>query len=212
VQTNAATLTVEKDGSFDLRLNVREAENNADPVLSDDLLIARARELTKQLSFVGGQNLRVGMVRDLNENAGTAGSIGEARVAEKTIIFDQTINGLSFIDPKAGHLEITFGARSGQVKRVRNTLKPIQAAPTGNATAQTQVMSQQEARQQAIAEFNKTASNTNGKTSSAEIVEGSEDVGYQMIDGKAVLVYRALLKSSADSSLRPFLAVIPLQK
>jgi hypothetical protein len=204
VRTNAVNLTVEKNGNFELNFNAKEEENESAPVLSDASLISRAQSMAAQLSFIDGQSLRVGMVRELNENAGTAGAIGQARVTEKTVIFDQTINGTPFVDAEAGHLEITFGARSGQIRRVRNTVQAIRAATTA---AQSALMSQDEARQRAIADFSAAAG---VNASAAEIVAGSEQVGYVMMEGRAVLVYRALLKTRGIDGSRQFQAVVPL--
>jgi hypothetical protein len=206
VRTNALTLTVEKNGHFELNFNGNDDADDTAPVLSNESLIARAQSLASQLSFIDGQNLRVGSIRELNENAGTAGAIGQARVSEKTVVFDQTINGTPFVDAEAGHLEITFGARSGRIKRVRNT---VQAIRTASLATQSALMSQDEARQRAIAEFS-VAAGINA--AAAEIVQGSEQVGYAMMQGRAVLVYRALLKTRGVEGNRLFQAVVPLAR
>lgn len=211
VRTNAATLTVEKNGNFELILDVKEDENNTEPAMSDEALIARAQEMVGELNFIDAGNLRAGMIRDLNENTGSENFTGQARVTEKTIIFDQTVNGTPFIDPEAGHLEITFGARTGQVKRVRNTLQKIVIPSPDNLTQSSLVMSREEAREVALGEFRKAASANTALSSSVEIVDGSEAVGYQIIDGKAVLVYRAHLKSSVVAG-RPSQILVPLVK
>lgn len=212
VRTDALTLVVEKNGNFELMLNTPEQESDTDAGLSDELLIARAEQMADQLSFIEGQYLRVGVVRDLYENAGTGGSEGEERVMEKTIVFDQTINGTPFIDPEAGHLEITFGARTGQVKRIRNTLKAVRVATSDDEVASARIMALDEARQAALAAFRRAAGDRDEITSSAEMTQDSEAVGYQMIDGKATLVYRAHIKSSAVPGMRPFQAIIPLAR
>ena len=117
----------------------------------------RAQRRARQLSFLKDQHLRIGMVRDLSENAGTDGYQGETRVTEKTVILDQMISGTPFIDPEAGHLEITFNARSGQITRVRNTLQALQPVRSSNARAAAQGMTLEEARAAALAAFQQTA-------------------------------------------------------
>ncbi len=212
VRTDAADLVVEKNGNFELTFKSEGEEKATGDVLADDALIARAQELAGQLSFINGQTLRVGMIRDLNENTGTEGIQGEAQVTEKTIVLDQTLNDTPFIDPEAGHLEITFGARSGQLKRVRNTLKAITISKVEGQTASAQTMSLDEARQSAMATFGQAVDGNAAMVSSAILAAESEAVGYQMIDGRAVLVYRALISSSAAPGMRPFQAIIPLVK
>ena len=218
MRTNAMTLAVEENGNFELFLNTLEEESVTDEeettryVMEDEPLIERAQQIARQLSFLKGQDLRVGMIRDLNENTGTDGYQGEARLTEKTVVLDQTVSGTPFIDPEAGHLEITFSAQSGQPKRMRNTLKAIQAVGVMDGRAEAQVMTLEEARQAALAAFQQAAGNSRRMTSSAEIMADSEAIGYHMIDGKAVLVYRAYIKSAAMASMRPFQAIIPLVK
>ncbi|MGH9839113.1 MAG: hypothetical protein ACREEM_10045, partial [Blastocatellia bacterium] len=212
VRTDAADLVVEKNGNFELIFKNEGEEKATGDVLADDTLIARAQELAGQLSFLDGQTLRVGMIRDLNENTGAEGFQNEAQVTEKTIVLDQTVNDTPFIDPEAGHLEITFGARSGQLKRVRNTLKAITISKVEGQTASAQPMSLEEARQSAMAAFGQAADSNAAMVSSALVAAESEAVGYQMIDGQAVLVYRALISSSAAPGMRPFQAIIPLVK
>lgn len=211
VRTDAATLVAERNGNFELRLDTKEDAPAAAEVLSDEALIARAEELVGALSFTNGQNLQVGLIRDLNDNEGAAGFTDAARITEKTVVFDQMLNGTPFIDPEAGHLEITFGARTGKVKQVRSTLKAVTAVANTDAATQ-RVLSISEARAAALGAFNKAADSQTLLTAAAEVVEGSEAVGYQMIDGQAVLVYRALIKSAAAPGMRPFQALIPLSQ
>ncbi len=212
VRTDALTLVVEKSGAFELLLNHKQEEAESNTVLSDESLVARAEQMIDQLSFIKKQELRAGVIRDLNENAGADGFEGEERVTEKTVVFDQTINGAPFIDPEAGHLEITFSARTGQVKRVRNSLKAIKVEVSDDVAAAVQVKSYEQARQAALAEFERATGGNAAAVSSTEIIEDSEAVGYQMIDGQATLVYRAHLRSSAYPGMRPFQAIIPLVK
>jgi hypothetical protein len=219
VRTSAMMLAVEENGNFELSLNTPEEESytteeetDTETVMSDESLMERAQRIANQLSFLKGQRLRVGSIRDLNENMGTDGYQGDVRVTEKTVVLDQTIRGTPFIDPEAGHLEITFSAQNGQAKHVRNTLKAIQPVQARDGRAAAQVMTLEEARQAALAAFQQGAGNSMRRTSSAEIIAASEAIGYQMIDGKAVLVYRAYIKSAAMAHMRPFQAIIPLVK
>jgi hypothetical protein len=218
VRTNVMTLAVEENGHFELFRHIpeeaaatTEEETDTEATLSDTLLVRRAQRRAALWSLVPGQALRVGMIRDVHENTGTSNYQGQARITEKTVILDQTIDGTPFIDPEAGHLEITFNARSGQVTRVRNTLQVLQPVPA-RAQAARQVLTLEEARQVALGTFQHATGSHLRSTASAEVLADSEDVGYQMMDGKAVLVYRAHIKSADQSGMRPFQAIIPLVK
>ena len=218
VRTKAMTLAVEESGHFELFRNIpeeaaatTEEEADTEAKMSDTLLVRRAQRRAALWSFLPGQALRVGMIRAVHENTGTSNYQGQARITEKTVILDQTINGTPFIDPEAGHLEITFNARSGQVTRVRNTLKVLQPVST-RARAGVQMLTLEEARQAALGTFQQATGSHLKSTAPAEILTDSEDVGYQMIDGKAVLVYRAHVKSAVQPGMRPFQAIIPLVK
>jgi hypothetical protein len=206
VTTNAATLIVEANGSFELTLNRDNSEAQAEAVLDDNELIERARALTSDLRLSEGFELRPGLIRDLVENTGSEPNDNQARVAEKTVIFDQVLGGVPFVDPDAGHLEITFSARGGQVKRIRHTLRNVMvvnqeaAAPKSLAAA----------RQEALAAFHAAASAPGGPQAEAEVVAESEQVGYHMVNGKLTLAYRAVINNRSLPGSRPFLALVPL--
>lgn len=208
IETPGATLVMEANGNFEVALKTLAPGNDQQEVLPDATLITRATELAEQLSLLKGQALTVGLIRDLNEaGGGSNGAPASARVVEKTVVFDQMIDGLPFIDPQAGHLEITFDARSGQTRRVRSTLQQIEAVSVSNAASAGKPLSVEEARTEALAKAELRAQATQ-----LEIVAGSEAVGWQVLDGKVVPVFRAEIKNPGQQFGRPQLVVIPMIK
>ncbi|MBI1760472.1 MAG: hypothetical protein HYR56_03455 [Acidobacteria bacterium] len=207
IETPGATLVMEANGNFELALKATATPNNDQQiVLGDDELIRQARELAGQLSLLKGQELTVGLIRDLNESGGGNAATLAARVVEKTVIFDQMIDGLPFIDPQAGHLEITFDARTGQARSVRSTLQQMDTAKLADA-APTQQLSVEDARYEALSKAQLQA-----KAGQLEIVAGSEATGWHLLDGKIVPVFRAEVKDPNQQFGRPQLVVVPLIK
>lgn len=208
VKTNNATLIVEKNGNFEMLIDPSDDVAARDSEVSDQELMSRATDIAAQLSVLRGQQYRIGMIRDTKESGGFEGFAEAARTVEKTIIIDQTIDGVAFIDPDAGHLEVTFDARNGQATRVRSTLRrlrgPVETVESEMETSLEQV------RQTALQRFGTSAKPD--ATQSLEVVPESEAIGYQMIDGRAVPVYRALIKDPNFELSRPQLAIIPLVK
>jgi hypothetical protein len=209
VKAENATLAVEANGNFELLLDTDETTDKGENEVEDQELIRRANDLAGELSVLKGQEYRVSMIRDTKESGGFEGSTLATRTVEKTIIIDQLIDGVAFIDPEAGHLEITFDARSGQATRVRSSLRQIKttAAETSESVQETSLA---QVRQAALQRFaGSVPANSELKL---EVVPDSEEVGYQMIDGKAVPVYRALVNTANSTFSRPQLAIIPLVK
>lgn len=209
VKTNNATLIVEKNGNFELMMEPSNTTNVTESEASDEKLISRATEIASQLRVINGQKYRVNMIRDTQESGGFEGFTDNTRTVEKTIIIDQVIDGVPFIDPEAGHLEVTFDARNGQTTRVRSSLRQITATPitaTENIAETTLEQLRQAARQR-FAGSAKTEA-----VQALEVIPESEEIGYQMIDGQAVPVYRALIKNTNFTLGRPQMAIIPLGK
>jgi hypothetical protein len=209
VKAENATLAVEANGNFELLLDTDDTTDKGDNEVEDQELIRRANDLAGELSVLKGQEYRVSMIRDTKESGGFEGSTLATRTVEKTIIIDQLIDGVAFIDPEAGHLEITFDARSGQATRVRSSLRQIKTA-VAETSESVQETSLAQVRQAALQRFaSSVPANSDLKL---EVVPDSEEVGYQMIDGKAVPVYRALVNTANSTFSRPQLAIIPLVK
>lgn len=203
VTTDAATLVVEPNGSFEMTINRPGAEQQGEAVLEDDDLVERARTLVGNLGLDKGFELRPGLIRDTMESSGSEAVQGATRLTEKTVIFDQVLNGVPFVGPEDGHVEVTFSARGGQVTRLRNSLRPVVASKQEAAAAPKTLVA---ARHEALEAFHAAAS----AQAEAEVVPETEAVGYQMVDGKLTLVYRAVINNRSEPGSRPFLAVVPL--
>jgi hypothetical protein len=211
VNANNATLVVEKNGNFELMIQPTDSPTASEAELSDEALIQRANEIAGQLSILNGQKYRVGLMRETKESGGFEGFTDNTRTVEKTVIIDQTIDGVPFIDTEAGHLEVTFDARNGQTTRVRSSLRRITAAIESVESGEE--VSLEQVRRSAIQRFAAPARRGSRNAAPAmEIVPESEAIGYQMIDGKAVPVYRALVKDPNFELSRPQMAIIPLVK
>lgn len=208
IDTPGATLVMEANGNFEVALKTAAtASDDQQPVLSDEEVVRQAQEFATQLSLFKGQSLTVGLIRDLNEGGGGGnGTTRAPQVVEKTVVFDQMIDGLPFIDPQAGHLEITLDARTGQARRVRSTLQQIEAVNL-SAAAPTKPLSVAEARTAALAQAELQAQATQ-----LEIVAGSEALGWQVLNGQVVPVFRAEVKDPSVQFGRPQLVVVPLVK
>lgn len=210
VTTDAATLVVEANGNFELTIDRPQAETQGEAVLEDEDLIERARGLADTLGLGKGVELRPNLIRDTMENGGSEAGEGTPRVAEKTVVFDQVLNGVPFVDPEAGHLEVTFSARGGAVTRLRHSLREVRASKHGAAQESAAPKTLFAARHEALQAFHAVASKPGTQQAEAEVAPESEAVGYQMIDGRPTLVYRAIINNLADPGSRPFLAVVPL--
>ena len=209
VKTEHATLLVEQNGNFELLMESSDIPAVGNDEVSDEELISRATNLAGQLSVLNGQKYRVGMIRDTKESGGFEGFTDTTRTVEKTVILDQVIDGVPFIDPEAGHLEVTFDARNGKATRVRSSLRRITsaAATTTESTVETSLEQLRQAARQRFAGSTRLEA-----AQSLEVVPESEAIGYQMIDGQAVPVYRALIKDTNFTLGRPQMAIIPLGK
>ncbi len=213
VETKAGVLVVEPNGNFELRLNTPSSTGVQGKSISDDELLNKAESVAKQLNFAKGFDLHPGLVRDTMENGGSKNYKDKANIVEKTVILDQVIDGVPFIDPNAGHLEVSFDANSGNIKQVRSNLQKLQPATKALAFRSVQAphLTLDDARQEAL----KLYANQGGNLRSAQnlqIAPNSESVGYQVIDGKAVPVYRAEIKDVNQATARPRLAIVPLIK
>ena len=213
IKTNNGTLVIEQNGNFELLLDPAETTVSNENEVEDRELIRRASDLAGELSLLKGQEYRVSMIRDTKESGGFEGFTGETRTVEKTIVIDQLIDGVAFIDPEAGHLEITFDARSGQATRLRSSLRQIKttSAETTESVVETSLEQlRQTARQRFIAATKTAGQQTSDAALEADITLEGEQIGYQMIEGKAVPVYRTLVKSASSQLNRPQLTIIPL--
>ena len=206
VLAQGMSLIVEKNGNFELSIEQSNLQDG-DGKTADEDLVAKAQGIASALNLTDGQDSQVGMIRDLNENGGFEGFQSTAHVVSKTVVIDQLINGVPFIDPEAGHLEITFDAQTGQVTRVRSTL--VKLAPetslTDVAAAHTSVADARAAALQSL-----TTAGTPAQT--MQVVSNTENVGFYLIDGKAVPVYRAQFKDTQFEFGRPLQALTPLVK
>ena len=208
LETEGASLVVEPNGNFELLIKGAASEDTSDVQVSDDDLISRAQEIAEQSSFIRSHEFEVGLIRDLNENGGSEGLQDMPNVVEKTVVFDQLIDGLPFIDPEAGHLEITFDAQTGEAKQVRSTVQALEVSSRA-AAVQATTLSIEQARLAALKLFSKPEGQR-GAQQNLGIVPSSEAVGYHLIDGKVTPVFRAEIKDSNEQFGRPKLAIIPL--
>lgn len=207
VKANHATLVVEQNGNFEMMIEANPDLPVSDDEIADSELIHRASELAAQLSVLQGQEYRVSLIRDTKESGGFEGFTAPERTVEKTIIIDQTINGVPFIDPDAGHLEVTFDARNGQTTRVRSSLRRLSAAVEGfTPRTKTSVAQLRLAALQSVGSSAKL-----NATESLEVVPETEAIGYQMVDGQAVPVYRTQIKDPNFELSRPQQVIVRLQ-
>jgi hypothetical protein len=202
IKTPAVTLVVEPDGDYTLFVDKAAPRGDARE-LPDSELIERARNIVETLRLAEGKKYEFGLVRYSNENSGSASSPqGTPRIYERTVVFDQVIDGMRFIDPDAGHIEISFDALTGSVRRINGTLRSI-VPSSGEVPASVAVMSIEEAREQAL-------KSVSGER--FEVITGSESVGYQILNGEAAPVYRASIYNPNEPSASPRQAIVPLLK
>ena len=123
------------------------------------------------------------------------------------MIFKQVVNGLAFNDPQAGHLEVSFHPQTGQLTRLRNSLKRLAVTAEQNVNGKRQTVVA--ARAMALRQVN-TAARTRKEVAQFEMVADSESVGYSMVDGKVTPVYRVILQNTAIPGSRPQEIMIPL--
>ena len=214
VVTESSTLTVDSDGDYELRINRPTGKTGGAPAGDDESLVARARQIVEQFGLAGNSDYRFNDMRYLAENqADVSSAPGEARIVERTVVFDQVIGDLAFIDPDAGRLELTFSADDDQLVGIRSTVREV--IPTyEKATEETPGRSLDELR--SIALHSLTRSPVPGPTGSPksverlEIDETSERIGYRIIDGHAVPMYRAILSHPNQATGKRREAVVPL--
>jgi hypothetical protein len=164
-------------------------------------LIETAKKVVEELNLNEGKEYEIGLVRYLNENSGSADSPENTpQVSEETVVFDQMINGMRFIDPDAGHIEISFDARTGKIRRIRVTMRSI-IPSSEEIPATSGIRSVEQAREQALQSI---------AGGGGEVILGSESLGYQMLGGKATPVYRARLSDRNHPSNIAQQAIIPL--
>lgn len=214
VLTEESTLIVDSDGDFELRLDRPARAKSGQALSDDDALIDRARQIVDQFGLAGDFDYQVNDVRYLAENYETrSGGQGDPKIVERTVIFDQVIDGLPFIDPDAGHVEITFSAEDDEVVGIRSTLREVVPAYE-KALNEIQPRSLDKLRE--IAMHTATASpvpRANGMPKSVErldFVENREAIGYKVIDGLAVPVYTALIANPSAAGSKMHEATIPL--
>lgn len=221
VRTKALTLTVDADGDYELVLTGASQRTPARTGTQDDeALVERARSLIAEFNLSDGVEIRFSAVRHTGVNAAAKGTTpGDGRIAEKTVIFDEVIDGLPFVDPDAGHIEITFDATSGVVKGVRSSVREPrgiqeQAAGAGGGSPAIAIW---EAREMALSSVQQTAAPAEDQAEAQveithAIEPGSEEVGYYMIDGKAVPVYRTVVVAEQLPEARPREVIVPLAR
>jgi hypothetical protein len=212
VHTPDLELMVEADGDFELHF-VQDglAVPASGPVVADDALIGRAEAIVGQFHLAGASAYQASEIRYLNESHGTEGAAASVPViVEKTVILDQVVDGLPFIDADAGHLEITFDAVDQRVLRVRSSLKPIDAG-FGAAPQATRDLS--ELRQTAIAMASTPpVPGVPADQGVPTIVEGSEAIGYALVDDEPLAVYRVLLADSLYPDGKMQQVLVPLTR
>ncbi len=215
IRTKGLTLTVGRDGSYELALTTKlKRTASASAVANDAELIQKAKDIISEFDLAQGSDYQFSVMRFTNVSSGTvAAPSGNPVVVEKTAIFDQIVNGLPFIDPDAGHLEITFDAQTGEAKKFRNTIHRIRDNPTRMASASAPALTIEQARDAALQTTDQTPSPGEPSLDAAyEIKHENESTGYYILDGKAIPVYRAYITSRKFPEARPREVLIPLAK
>ncbi|MEQ1560244.1 MAG: DUF6345 domain-containing protein [Methyloglobulus sp.] len=210
VETKAGTLTVEPNGSFELQLK-NALTSPGKSAMTDGILLNKAKQLARQLSFTQGFDLQASLVRNELEAGGSKNTKTGVKVVKKTVILDQVIHGVPFIDPNAGHLEISFDASSGKVNGVRSTLQNLQPVARAFVNARgSSRLSIDDARKTALGLFSNQGGALMRGGQNLQIAPNSESVGYQIIDNQAVPVFRAEIVDPAQKTARPREALVPL--
>lgn len=208
VRTNGANLIVEANGNYEMTFKQSVQRGVAGAAVENDTLFARASNVVNELGLSANQQIEASFIRTLNEASSSQGNEpSQARVIEKTVIFDQVVGELRFNDPEAGHIEVSFDAQTGQVTRLRSTLKKLAMAQQSEGTVTTH--SVETARAAALGKV-KSAAQIENTDTRFEIVAGSESIGYSMVNGKATPVYRVQISNSQSPNSRPQQVIIPL--
>jgi hypothetical protein len=210
VETKAGTLAVEPNGSFELQLKTPMPTNSGKSEISNDILLNKAKQMAGQFKFTQGFDLQSSLVRNELESGGSRNTRITAKIVEKTVVLDQVIDGLPFIDPNAGHLEISFDANSGKVKGIRNTLQNLQPVARAFANARASRLSIDDARKKALGLFSSQGNALLRSSQNLEIAPNSESVGYQIVDNQAIPVFRAEIVDKTQATARPREALVPL--
>lgn len=209
VHTSDSDLFIESDGDFELQLARPSTAGPVGPAVADDVLVARAQELVDRFGLAEGRQLQVSTLRYLGANEASEGSEpGAEQILEKTVVFDQVVDGLPFIDADAGRLEITLDASTQQVLKIRSALKQVANQAAGAVPQPTLDLAA--ARELAIQTASPAPQPGVAAQVRHEVVPGSEEIGYCMQDGQPLAVYRALLKDPRFEDSRLQEVRIPL--
>jgi len=212
VHTGDLKLIVEEDGDFELEFTGVQPGTGTDaPLVDDEVLLARACELADGFELTGGRPYRNAEIRTLGANETFEGLEPAAnRVVEKTVVLDQVVADLPFIDADAGHLEISFDAVTLEVTRIRGSIKAIdEDALQSQAPQATRGLA--ELRQLALELTSEPPTpGVAGRRSSLDILPGSEAVGYVLRNGQPVAAYRAHLADPQQSGNKLIEVIVPL--
>lgn len=214
VETDRGTLVVEPDGDFELRLRQTTDRAPKGRAMDDAGYEARARQLVEQFDLTKGEPYELAAIRyTMEQAADPSGAAGEPRVAETTVVFSQVVDGLPFIDPEAGLLELTFDCDSQSIVRMRSAWRQLTPEYEKQA-AVVNPRSVDDLRLIALRRFQQPPQpDGSGKASrpgGLQVVPDSERVGYYDLDGVAVPVYRVLLFDPRYPDSKYHEAVVPL--
>jgi len=205
---NGASLFVENNGNFELTLNKKVAATRDAAEIADSEFLAKAEKIASELSIMKDKQYQVGMIRNTNSGTRSATQAVKSTVIEKTVIFDQMLDKLAFVDAEKGHLEIRFDAHTGQVLQLKSSMVDVTPLVTRNSSAKER-LTIAAARKQALVNYNQSQKTYSG-TAKVKAVLESEAVGYQVINGVAQPVYQATFTLSGVKFTRPAQVVIPL--
>ncbi len=214
VVTADSTLVVDPNGNYEFRLKRQPQAKVAAEMTPDEEVIERARQIVEQFGLADDSEYQVGAVRYLAQSQESMESEkAEPEIVERSVIFDQVLEGLPFNDPDAGHIAITFDAGTDQVVGIRSSIRSIVPAHE-KATREVRARTLDELRAIALQTFTPSpVPNPKGGVKSMEVLEiidGSEEIGYRMIDGRAVPAYTALLANPEFEQSKMHEAIIPL--
>jgi len=216
IRTKGLALTVDPDGDYELALTTKPAQQaSAIGEDGDEELIERARRMVAEFDLAGGSEYRFAMIRYTHACAGSQNAPdGNPRTVEKTVVFDQIVEGVPFIDPDAGHIEITFDAVTGQARRFRNSIRQIREDRRHQPFATQAAMPLNQARAAALQTVMSSAIHEAQGDQAAdpayEIRPENEATGYYILDGMATPVYRAYVTSGKFPESRPREVIVPL--
>jgi len=206
VQAKGLQLIVEPDGDFELILN---APGQQEVTKQDRDLQVEARSVIDQFSLNEGYDFEVGTIRYLTDQESDGQQKSGPQIVEKTVIFDQIVDGTPIIDPDGGHIEISYAA-DGSVTRLKSSVRFVERSKQADPMA---AISLPEARRLAVEPSVTLAVPDQENPDEGlldEIVAGSEQVGYRMLDGELKLVYRALIYNPDFPDNRTREVLIPL--